>query len=105
LEVLRFVARLLNGEKMGRLCREFEIFRKIGYKIFSRYKDCGVEGVTDRSRRPYAMAASCPFRSRRRCCRSSSSAPAGVLRISGNDRVASTARALGEVQRSIIRAL
>ena len=60
-ERLRFVARFLDGEKMARLCREFEISRKTGYKIFSRYKDCGVEGLTDRSRRPYRHARQLPF--------------------------------------------
>ena len=40
-ERLRFVARLLEGEKMAGLCREFDISRKTGYKIFSRYKDAG----------------------------------------------------------------
>ena len=55
-ERLRFVARLLEGEKMAVLCREFDISRKTGYKIFSRYKDCGLEGLTDRSRRPYRHA-------------------------------------------------
>jgi len=37
---------------MSRLCEEFSISRKIGYKILKRYRDCGVEGLTDRSRRP-----------------------------------------------------
>ena len=32
-ERLRFVARLLDGEKMARLCAEFGISRKTGYKI------------------------------------------------------------------------
>lgn len=41
-ERLRFVARLLEGEKMAELCREFDISRKTGYKIFQRYKDVGV---------------------------------------------------------------
>jgi putative transposase len=40
-ERLRFVARLLEGEKMAPLCREFGIARKTGYKLFSRYKDSG----------------------------------------------------------------
>jgi putative transposase len=31
------VARLLDGEKMAALCREFDVSRKTGYKIFSRY--------------------------------------------------------------------
>jgi len=60
-ERLRFVARLLEGEKMAALCREFDISRKTGYKIFQRYKDCGLEGLTDRSRRPYRQANQLPF--------------------------------------------
>ena len=48
--------RLLEGEKMPVLCREFDISRKTGYKIFSRYQDCGLEALTDRSRRPYRQA-------------------------------------------------
>jgi putative transposase len=60
-ERLRFVARLLDGEKMAGLCREFDISRKTGYKIFSRYKDCGLHGLTDRSRRPYHHANRLPL--------------------------------------------
>jgi putative transposase len=60
-ERLRFVARLLDGEKMAVLCREFDISRKTGYKIFNRYQDCGLEGLTDRSRRPYRQANQLPF--------------------------------------------
>ena len=59
-ERLRLVARLLEGEKMATLCREFEVSRKTGYKIFARYKDCGLEGLTDRSRRPYRQANKLP---------------------------------------------
>jgi putative transposase len=59
-ERLRFVARLLEGEKMASLCREFNISRKTGYKIFYRYKDCGIHGLTDRSRRPYRHANQLP---------------------------------------------
>ena len=60
-ERLRFVARLLDGEKMAALCREFDISRKTGYKIFNRYQDCGLEGLTDRSRRPIRHANQLPF--------------------------------------------
>jgi putative transposase len=60
-ERLRFVARLLDGEKMATLCREFDVSRKTGYKIFQRYKDCGLEGLTDRSRRPYRQANQLPL--------------------------------------------
>jgi putative transposase len=52
-ERLRFVARLLEGEKMAPLCAEFGISRKTGYKIFDRYKDCGVQAFSDRSHRAH----------------------------------------------------
>src|SRR5437764_13309386 len=55
-ERLRFVARLLEGEKMPPLCAEVGISRKTGYKIFERYKDCGVAAFSDRSRRPYRQS-------------------------------------------------
>jgi len=60
-ERVRFVARLLDGEKMAPLCRSFGISRKTGYKIFERYKQMGLEGLTDRSRRPYRHANKLPF--------------------------------------------
>jgi hypothetical protein len=52
-ERLRFVARLLEGEKMAPLCAELGISRKTGYKIFGRrrsrsarwrYENCPVIG-------------------------------------------------------------
>jgi transposase InsO family protein len=55
-ERLRFVARLLDGEDMSAVCREFGISRKTGYKIFDRYRQDGVEALTDRSRRPVRYA-------------------------------------------------
>jgi putative transposase len=58
---MRFVARLLEGEKMAVLCREFDISRKTGHKIFNRYQECGLEGLNDRSRRPYRHANQLPF--------------------------------------------
>ena len=60
-ERLKFVARLLDGEKMATLCREFGISRPTGYKIFNRYKNLGLEGLEDRSRRPYRHANKLPF--------------------------------------------
>ncbi|MER9390644.1 MULTISPECIES: IS481 family transposase [unclassified Mesorhizobium] len=60
-ERLKFIARLLDGEKMAVLCREFDISRKTGYKILTRYNDSGLEGLTDRSRRPYRHANQLPF--------------------------------------------
>jgi putative transposase len=55
-EQIRFVAQVLEGEKMTALCAEFGISRKTGYKICDRYKTCGVQGFSDRSRRPYRQA-------------------------------------------------
>ena len=60
-ERVRFVARLLDGEKMAVVCREFGISRKTGYKIFNRYRDIGIEGLQDRSRRPQRYANQLPF--------------------------------------------
>jgi transposase InsO family protein len=59
-ERLRFVARLLDGEGMSEVCREFGISRKTGYKIFNRYKDEGLEALCDRSRRPVRYANQLP---------------------------------------------
>jgi len=59
-ERLKFVSRLLEGEKMAPLCAAFGISRKTGYKIFERYKDCGVAAFSDRSRRPYRQANRLP---------------------------------------------
>lgn len=58
---LKFVARLLEGEKMAAVCREFGITRRTGYKIYERYKECGLEGLNDRSRRPYRHANQLPY--------------------------------------------
>jgi transposase len=59
-ERLRFVARRLDGEPMTDLCRDFGISRKTGDKIFDRYKEHGLEALTDRSRRPVRYANQLP---------------------------------------------
>jgi len=48
-ERLRFVARLLDGEGMSDVCREFGISRKTGYKIFNRYRDECLEALSART--------------------------------------------------------
>jgi len=60
-ERIRFIGRLLEGEKMAPLCREFGISRVTGYKIYNRYKDCGLDGLNDRSRAPYRQANRLPY--------------------------------------------
>ena len=47
-ERLRFVSRLLDGEAMTDVCREFGISRKTGYKIYQRYQKLGLEALSDR---------------------------------------------------------
>jgi transposase InsO family protein len=59
-ERLRFVAKLLDGESMACVCRAFGISRKTGYKIFTRYKQSGLEALSDRSRRPVRYANQLP---------------------------------------------
>lgn len=59
-ERMRFVIRLKDGESMASLCREFGISRKTGYKIYERYEQCGLDGLTDRARRPFRYANQLP---------------------------------------------
>lgn len=50
-ERVRFISRLLDGERMTDLCQQFGVSRKTGYKFLKRYRDCGFGGLTDLSRR------------------------------------------------------
>jgi len=59
-ERMRFVIRPKDGESMTSLCREFGISRKTGYKILERFEHCGVEGLSDRARRPHRYANQLP---------------------------------------------
>ena len=83
-ERLRFVARLLDGEKMAVLCGEFGISRKTGYKLFNRYKDSGLEGLTDRSRRPYRHANQLPMQVEKLIVQLKNEKPSWVLRRFAN---------------------
>jgi putative transposase len=47
-ERIRFVARLLEGEKMASLCRQFSISCETGDKIFERYNLCLRAGPSER---------------------------------------------------------
>lgn len=60
-ERVKFIARFLEGEKVARLADEFGISRKTAYKIIEKYQDTGLEGLTDRSRRPYRHTNQPPF--------------------------------------------
>ena len=87
-ERLRFIARLLEGEKMAPLCREFGISRVTGYKIFKRYQECGLNGLNDRRRAPYRQANRLPYQVERAICssRSASMTSSRFTTMSGRTR-------------------
>ncbi len=68
-ERLRFVGRLLSGEKMAPLCREFGISRVTGHKIWNRYKKDGARGIYNRSRAPHKHPNQIPFEVEQLCNR------------------------------------
>jgi len=53
-ERMKFIGRLLYGEKMAPLCREFGISRVTGYKIWKRYQNHGSSGLPNQSRAPHS---------------------------------------------------
>jgi putative transposase len=60
-ERMKFVGRLLSGEKMAPLCREFGISRMTGHKIWRRYQEQGSCGLSNRSRAPLRHPNQVPF--------------------------------------------
>jgi len=60
-ERIKFVGRLLSGEKMARLCREFGISRVTGHRIWNRYRTDGTRGLYSRSRAPHKHPNQLPF--------------------------------------------
>jgi putative transposase len=57
---VKFIARLLDGEKMAPLCREFNIARKTGYQIWEKYRRFGQEAFLEQKRTPYRYANKLP---------------------------------------------
>jgi len=55
-ERMRLIARVLDGERMTDVCREFGISRKTGNKFLDRYKKMGPGGLEDLTRRPAKLA-------------------------------------------------
>src|SRR6266568_5755860 len=82
-ERLRFVARLLDGDAMTDVCREFGISRKTGYKIFDRYKQQGLVALSDRSRRPVRYANQLPPQLESLIVRLKSEKPHWTARVAG----------------------
>ncbi len=57
-----FCGRLLDGEGMSDVCREFGISRKTGYKVFDRYKEHGLEALSDRWKVVPLLQQGVPYR-------------------------------------------
>src|ERR1700719_5375799 len=52
-ERMRFVMAVEEQEEgFAAVCRRFEVSRKTGYKWLGRYREAGVQGLTDWSRAP-----------------------------------------------------
>ena len=59
-EKIKFIARLLDGEKLAPLCREFNISRKTGYQIWNKYLQFGQQAFVEQKRTPYRYANKLP---------------------------------------------
>ena len=60
-ERMKFVGRILSGEKIAPLCEEFGISRVTGHKIWKRYQQDGIRGIYNRSRAPHKHPNQLPF--------------------------------------------
>lgn len=60
-ERTKFIGRLLSGEKMAPLCREFGISRVTGHKLWNRYQQYGSKGIYNQSRAPHKHSNQTPF--------------------------------------------
>lgn len=59
-ERMKFIGRLLEGEKMTDICAEFGISRVTGYNIWNRYEAEGLKALQERSRRPQRLGNQTP---------------------------------------------
>lgn len=55
---VRFIKQLLDGEQMSKVCRDFNISRKTGYKFWNRYKESG--HITSPTSKPLRLANQLP---------------------------------------------
>ena len=51
-ERMKFVNRLLAGERMTDLCEEFGISRELGYRVKRRFEELGPAGLLDQTDLP-----------------------------------------------------
>src|SRR5688572_20773764 len=53
-ERMRFVIAVeKQAESFAAICRRFEVSRRVGYKWLGRYREAGIEGLSDHSRAPH----------------------------------------------------
>ena len=55
---MRFINQILDGKSMSKVCRDFDISRKTGYKVWKHYKESG--SISPRSSRPFRFANQLP---------------------------------------------
>lgn len=60
-ERMKFIGRLLYGEKLAPLCEEFGISRVTGHKLWQRYQEQGLSGLPNQSRAPHHHPNQTPF--------------------------------------------
>ena len=82
-ERTKFIGRLLAGEKMAPLCREFGITRRTGYKIWERYQQDGNTGLYNRSRAPQRHPNQTPFEVEKLIVRLKTDKPSWGARLFG----------------------
>jgi transposase InsO family protein len=54
------LAKKANGLRFNGLCKRFNISRKTGYKWLNRYRDNGIDGLQEKTRRPANSPRKCP---------------------------------------------
>ena len=65
-EKVLFIADCLRAEEsFSSICRRYGISRKTGYKWMARYKESGLSGLTDKSRKPHSHPATTPYAMRK----------------------------------------
>ena len=89
-----------EGAAMASLCRRFKISRKTGYKWLERYAEAGMDGLSDRSRRPRRSPTQTPAAVEEAVAQLRAEHPAwGGRKLRG--RLLATRRSLGLAEEAI----
>jgi len=54
------LAKNVSGLRFNGLCKKFNISRKTGYKWLNRYRENGLDGLQEKTRRPSNSPRKCP---------------------------------------------